>query len=187
MAEERYYLWLDAEMTGLEPEEGALLLEVAAILTTVSGERLGSLETVIHYDQEALEPALDDFARRVHSENGLLERVLDSSTSLEQAEDALIALLEDADLIVDDRGRQPRPILAGNSIHQDMRFLRKYMPRLTRRLHYRMLDVTACSMWVEDMRGDSFEIFVKGESHRALDDIEASISELIDLERQMAQ
>ncbi len=165
-------VWLDMEMTGLEPERERII-EVATILTDGNLQELAvGPELVIHQPDEVL-GAMDDWNKKHHGDSGLTERVRQSTVSEAMAEDAILAFL-DAHLPA-----KERPILAGNSIHQDRRFIRRYMARLDRRLHYRMVDVSS----IKELARRWYPAVLttmpaKRESHRALDDVRESIDEL---------
>ena len=166
-------VWMDMEMTGLEPDRERVI-EVATILTDGNLVELAvGPELVIHQADELL-AAMDDWNKKHHGESGLTDRVRASTVSEEEAEAAVVAFL-DGHVSAKDR-----PILAGNSIHQDRRFIRRYMPTLDRRLHYRMVDVSSikerAKRWYPP--GVLAAMPPKRETHRALDDVRESIDEL---------
>jgi len=163
---------MDMEMTGLDPDRERII-ELAVILTTGDLQIVAEgPELVVHQPEEIL-GAMDAWNTEHHTASGLVERVRASSTSEAEADAAVLAFLE---------AHVPaavRPVLAGNSIHQDRRFIRRYLPALERRLHYRMVDVSTVKelvkRWypaVSDARPQ------KNDVHRALDDIRESIAEL---------
>jgi oligoribonuclease len=165
-------VWMDLEMTGLEPDRERII-EAATIVT---GADLAIVaegpDLVIHQPEEIL-AAMDEWNTKHHGASGLTERVRASMVSAADAEAQILAFI-DAHVAA-----TTRPVLAGNSIHQDRRFIRRYMPALDRRLHYRMVDVSTvkelAKRWypgVMDARPP------KNESHRALDDVRESIDEL---------
>jgi oligoribonuclease len=127
---------------------------------------------VIHQPDEVL-AAMDDWNKKHHGESGLVARVRQSTVSDDEAAAATVAFL-DAHLTGKDR-----PVLAGSSIHQDRRFIVRYMPKLDRRLHYRMVDVSAIKELARRWYPAALaNLPPKRESHRALDDIRESIDEL---------
>lgn len=154
-------------MTGLEPKIDRIL-EVAAIVTDWNFTEIASFETVIHQPPKVLE-GMDDWNTSQHKASGLTEKVQASEVSESDAEDMLLEIV--SDIFKGDE----KVILAGNSIHQDRRFIRKYWPRLDEKLHYRMLDVSA---WKVVFEGKYRKKFAKPEEHRALEDIRGSIMEL---------
>ncbi|MGE5183349.1 MAG: oligoribonuclease [Acidobacteriota bacterium] len=165
-------VWLDMEMTGLDPDKERII-EVAMILTDGQlGEIATGPELVIHQGDEVL-AAMDDWNKSHHGASGLVERVRASTISEADAEAQMVAFIN-AHV-----PHKERPVLAGNSIHQDRRFVRRYMQVLEKRLHYRMVDVST----VKELARRWYPQVVakqpaKKETHRALDDIRESIEEL---------
>ena len=158
-------LWVDLEMTGLEPTKDRIL-EVAALITDWDFKELGSFEAVIKQSPEDLEQS-NEWARAQHKASGLLDKV-ESGLPEHEAEGEVCKL-------VDKHFGSDPALLAGNSIHQDRQFIRAWWPDLEKRLHYRMLDV---SSWKVVMQGKYNVPYVKKDAHRALDDIRESIAEL---------
>jgi oligoribonuclease len=172
MAGSDVLVWLDMEMTGLDPARERII-EIATILTDGQlGEIAVGPELVIHQTDEVL-AAMDDWNTKHHGASGLTERVRQSPISDADAEAQTLAFL-DAHL-----SAKERPVLAGNSIHQDRRFIRRYMPLLDTRLHYRMVDVSTIKelarRWYPQIAAKQPP---KRDTHRALDDIRESIAEL---------
>jgi oligoribonuclease len=165
-------VWLDMEMTGLDPDRERII-EVATIITDGQLNELATgPELVIHQSDEVL-AAMDDWNKSHHGASGLIERVKASMVSDANAEEQTIAFIN-AHVPA-----KERPVLAGNSIHQDRRFIRRYMPSLEKRLHYRMVDVST----IKELARRWFPSLIakqkpKNETHRALDDIRESIEEL---------
>ena len=165
-------VWMDMEMTGLDPEKERII-EVATIITDGQlSEVATGPEIVIHQSDEVL-AAMDDWNKSHHGASGLTERVKASTISEAEAEAQTIAFINQH------VGAKERPVLAGNSIHQDKRFINRYMPALDKRLHYRMVDVSTIKelarRWYPQLLT---KIPQKKETHRALDDIRESIDEL---------
>lgn len=165
-------VWLDMEMSGLDAERERII-EVATILTDGQLNEIAvGPELVIHQPDEILN-AMDDWNKKHHGASGLIERVKASTISEADAEAQTIAFIN---LHV---STKERPVLAGNSIHQDRRFIRRYMPALEKRLHYRMVDVSTIKelgrRWFPQIIAN---VPQKKETHRALDDIRESIDEL---------
>lgn len=165
-------VWLDMEMTGLDPERERII-EVATIITDGQLTELGTgPELVIHQADDVL-AAMDDWNKKHHGGSGLVDRVKASTVSDADAETQTI------EFINKHCGAKERPVLAGNSIHQDRRFIHRYMPALDKRLHYRMVDVSTIKelarRWYPQLVS---KIPQKKETHRALDDIRESIDEL---------
>jgi oligoribonuclease len=165
-------VWLDMEMSGLDPERERII-EVATIITDGQLTEVATgPEIVIHQPDEVLN-AMDDWNKSHHGASGLTERVKASTISEADAETQTIAFINQH------VGAKDRPVLAGNSIHQDRRFIHRYMPALDKRLHYRMVDVST----IKELARRWYPAIVskqpaKKETHRALDDIRESIDEL---------
>lgn len=164
-------VWIDCEMTGLDADRDGLC-EIAVIVTDFELNPLDpGLEVVINPGPEAL-GNMGDFVRKMHETSGLLPRI-DSGASLEEAEQRVIDYL--ARFVTAGR----RPIVAGNTIGMDRRFIAKYLPRLEERLHYRSIDVSTIKelsrRWYPAAYFGAPE---KRGGHRALADIAESIQEL---------
>ncbi len=165
-------VWVDMEMSGLDAERERII-EMATILTDGQLNEIAvGPDLVIHQPDEIL-AAMDDWNKKHHGGSGLIERVKESTISEAEAEAQTIAFINEH------VAAKERPVLAGNSIHQDRRFIRRYMPTLEKRLHYRMVDVSTIKelgrRWYPQLVAKQP---VKNESHRALDDIRESINEL---------
>jgi len=157
--------WVDLEMTGLSPQEH-VIIEFASIITDMDWNILDEMQEVIFQPQAELDK-MDEWCRNTHGASGLTERI-PSGILLEKLESRVLEKL-------DTFFGEDSPVLAGNSIHQDRRFIDRHMPRLSRRLHYRMLDVSSFKIIFADKYGCSYQ---KKGAHRALDDIVESIEEL---------
>jgi oligoribonuclease len=162
-------LWIDLEMTGLNANED-VILEVAAEVTDFSFKTSASYEARISYPKELIvERMQQNIWWRDFPENrdDFLNN-LDKGKPLQMVENELVTFVEK------NFGDDPA-ILAGNSIHSDKRFIERWMPALDLKLHYRMLDV---SSWKIVMMGKYGTEYEKKNTHRAFDDIQASIAEL---------
>ncbi len=170
MSERRERLiWMDLEMTGLDPEVDSIV-QVAAIVTDIGRfEELDVVELPIWQPESRLE-VMTPFVRQMHESSGLIKKVRESKTSLLDAERALMKLV--AKWCGPQEG-----ILAGNSIWQDRRFLARYMPALEGYLHFRQVDVTSFKILMKAWLGEKAS-FPKAKSHTALEDVRASIAEL---------
>ena len=172
-------LWIDLEMTGLDPIEDRIL-EVGVIVTDFSFEELDSYEAVIKqpqavlnrmkkaawYEWEGTQRVKVGTVYDMAKSNGLLDKIAEGEDE-DKVEKQLIKLVE--------KNFDKPAVLAGNSIHQDRRFIRQWWPDLEQKLHYRMLDVTSFKIWMQGSRGQEFQ---KPDAHRALEDIRGSIGEL---------
>jgi oligoribonuclease len=162
-------LWIDLEMTGLDPEQD-VILEVAGEVTNFQLETLDSFEMRIKQSQKTV---LDRMQKNVFWQDYPLNRDdfvrgLDNAKPLAMAENELINLIEHH------FGAEP-VVLAGNSIYNDRLFIKRYLPKLELKLHYRMLDVSSFKILFQGRYNIDFK---KNNNHRAFDDIQASIAEL---------
>ena len=163
-------IWIDLEMTGLDPETD-VIIEMATIVTDTELNVLAEGPVIaVHQSDERL-AAMDEWNTRTHGDSGLTQRVRDSRISQAEAEAQTIAFLEKWV----PKGKSP---ICGNSIGQDRRFLYKYMPALEAYFHYRYLDVSTLKILAERWAPGVKEGFVKTGTHQALDDIRESIAEL---------
>lgn len=170
MSEQRDPLvWLDMEMTGLDPMVD-VPVEVAMIITDADLHELEVYEAVIWQPDSVLD-AMQPFVRKMHTDNGLLAKIRTSDVGQRDAERKLLEVL----------ARWTKPgegVLSGNSIHQDRKFIARYFPALDGYLHYRMLDVSTIKEVVKRWYGAE-RLPPKGISeHTALADARASIAEL---------
>ena len=165
-------VWIDLEMTGLDPERH-VIVEVAAVITDGNLNILGEgIDLVVHATEDEL-AQMDSFVTQMHAKSGLDKEIRESTTSIGEAEDAVLALInEHCD------PEHPAP-LAGNSIATDRTFIRAYMPRLDSALHYRMIDVSTIKELTRRWYPKAYQNQpAKGMAHRALADIVESIQEL---------
>ena len=159
-------LWVDLEMTGLD-KESDVILEVAAEVTDFNFKTLASYEAIISQPEDRLEK-MNEWAKTQHASSGLTERI--RRVGRPEAE----VIHELVGFIKAQFGDEPA-ILAGNSIHNDRKFIDRYWPAVSELLHYRLLDVSSFKILVQGKYGIVFE---KNDAHRAFDDIQASIAEL---------
>lgn len=163
-------IWIDLEMTGLEPEHD-VIIEMATIVTDSDLNILATGPVIAVHQSDALLAGMDEWNTRTHGESGLTQRVRDSQISAAEAEAQTIAFLEQWV----PKGKSP---ICGNSIGQDRRFLCRYMPTLEAFFHYRSLDVSTLKILAERWAPQIKEGFQKKGTHQALDDIRESIAEL---------
>lgn len=171
-------VWMDLEMTGLDPDHDRIL-EIAVIVTDGDlAVALDGPEITVH-QEEAMLAGMDEWNTTHHGESGLVERVRASGVTEIMAEASVLEFLR-AHL---QSGTAP---LAGNSIHQDRAFLRRWMPELHAFLHYRNVDVSTVKelarRWAPQVLASAP---AKAGQHRALQDIRESIAELSHYRRQL--
>jgi oligoribonuclease len=163
-------VWIDCEMTGLDPEKERLL-EIAVIVTGPHlTPRIEGPVLVIH-QSDALLHQMDNWNKGTHGKSGLIDKVKASTTSEAQAEAQILAFLNQ----YVPKNSSP---LCGNTISQDRRFLVKYMPRLEAFFHYRNLDVSTLKELSRRWKPDVYASFKKQQKHTALADVHESIDEL---------
>lgn len=160
-------LWVDLEMTGLDPVKDRIL-EVAAIATDMQLNEIGRYEGVVKVSDKLIESRMvGEFWEKNSKTRDALITQNALGKPVAEVEKELIEFI--------DKNFGKTIYLAGNSIHQDRKFIEREMPELDRRLHYRMLDVSAWKIYFENALDKKF---TKPENHRALDDINGSIEEL---------
>ena len=163
-------IWIDLEMTGLVPEIDNII-EIATVVTDADLNVLAEGPSIaIHQNNKHLD-SMDEWNTRQHTKSGLVQRVKESSISVNEAEKETLEFL----MKYVDSGASP---MCGNSICQDRRFLYNYMPKLEKFFHYRHIDVSTLKelaiRWKPDIVTTSF----KQSKHLALSDIYDSINEL---------
>jgi oligoribonuclease len=163
-------VWLDCEMTGLDPEKERLI-EIAIIVTGPNlTPRIEGPVLAIHQSDDVLDQ-MDKWNKGTHGKSGLIEKVKASTISDADAEAQILAFI--AQYVP--KGVSP---LCGNTISQDRRFLVKYMPKLEAYLHYRNIDVSTFKELAKRWRPEVYNGFKKQQKHTALADVHESIDEL---------
>lgn len=162
-------LWVDLEMTGLDPKQD-VILEIAAEITDFDFKTLAQYESCIKQPKDVVVKRMQAniWWKGYPTNRDNFVNNLEKGKSLAQAEQELIAIVEEQ------FGDEPA-ILGGNSIYNDRLFIKQWMPALDLKLHYRMLDVSAWKIYMQGKFGIEFE---KPEVHRAFEDIQGSIAEL---------
>ena len=164
-------VWLDCEMTGLEPDHDRII-EIAVIVTDGwLSRRIEGPVLVVHQSEAQLD-LMDAWNKGTHGKSGLIDKVRASTTTEAQAEAAILDFLRPYVAA----GASP---MCGNSIGQDRRFLVRYMPRLEAFFHYRNLDVSTLKELAKRWRPDVASSFKKQQAHTALADVHESIDELL--------
>lgn len=163
-------VWLDCEMTGLDPEVDRLI-EIAVVVTGPNLEpRVEGPVFVIHQSDAQLDK-MDAWNKGTHGRSGLIDKVKVSTTTEAEAEAGLIEFIRQ----YVPKGKAP---MCGNSIGQDRRFLVKYMPKLEAFFHYRNLDVSTLKELSRRWKPEVYASFKKAQKHTALADVHESIDEL---------
>ncbi len=164
-------VWVDCEMTGLDPERERLI-EIAVVITGPQLiPRIEGPVLVIHQSEDILSK-MDAWNKSTHGKSGLIERVRASTLNEQDAEQELLAFIKR----FVPKSSSP---LCGNTISQDRRFLVKYMPQLEGWLHYRNLDVSTLKELAKRWKPSAYSSFKKQQKHTALADVHESIEELI--------
>ena len=164
-------VWLDCEMSGLDPEKERLL-ELAVVVTNADlSVRIEGPVWVVH-QMDAVLDGMDAWNKGTHGKSGLVDKVRASTVSEAQAEAECLAFL--AKYVP----RHGSP-MCGNTISQDRRFLVKYMPKLEAFFHYRCLDVSTLKELAKRWKPAVYSSFKKHQKHTALADVHESIDELV--------
>ena len=163
-------VWLDCEMTGLDPERDRII-EIAVVVTGPMLEpRIEGPVIAVHQSDAQLD-LMDAWNKGTHGRSGLTDRVRASTVTEAQAEQQIL------DFVSRYVPKQSTP-MCGNSIGQDRRFLVKYMPKLEAWFHYRNLDVSTLKELARRWKPEAYTSFKKKQMHTALADVNESIEEL---------
>jgi len=166
LLEMKFFFWIDLEMSGLD-DANDKILEVAALVTDVKLNAQETFHRVVFQPNIVLE-TMNDWCKKTHGDSGLTAAI-PSGSPIEVVEKDMIEFCK--------RYFQPneRIILVGNSVHNDRRFIDRYMPELAKLLHYRIIDI---SSFKEIFKSKYKVEYKKKNAHRAIDDIHESIAEL---------
>lgn len=163
-------VWIDLEMTGLDPQEN-VIIEIATLVTDGDLNLIAEGPVLAVHQPEAELAKMDEWNVTHHTASGLVERVRASRVDTAAAEQQTLEFL---------RQHVPEGVapLCGNSVHQDRRFMVRYMPALEAYLHYRIVDVSTVKELARRWAPAIADGFSKREAHLALDDIRESVAEL---------
>ncbi len=171
MAQDKSYLiWLDMEMSGLNPDSDRIL-ELAVVITDASLQTVAESPVLVVHQSDAVLDGMDAWNKGTHGKSGLIDKVKASTLSDADAEAQMLAFIKQ---YVPERTSP----MCGNSICQDRRFMARYMPKLEAWFHYRNLDVSTLKELAARWRPELKDGFKKANNHTALADIYESIEEL---------
>jgi len=163
-------IWIDIEMSGLDPDKD-VVLEVAAIVTNAQLEILAEAPVLVVHQPDSVLDNMDDWNRKTHAKSGLTQRVKDSKLTTAEVADRMVAF-------VSQYVPQNASPLCGNSVHQDRRFMVRHLPKFEAWFHYRNLDVSTLKELARRWKPELLAGLVKHGKHEALADIQESIDEL---------
>jgi oligoribonuclease len=165
-----HLVWIDMEMSGLNPDTERIL-EVALVVTDSELNTVAEAPVMVVHQPDAVLAAMDDWNRSTHAKSGLIEKVKAATLTEGEVERRVIAFLAE-------HVPPKTSPMCGNSVHQDRRFLARYMPQLEAYFHYRNLDVSTLKELARRWKPDIMAGLVKHGKHEALADIHESIEEL---------
>lgn len=170
VAKEQRLIWIDLEMTGLDPEKERII-ELAAVVTEPDLTLVAEGPVLVVHQSDELLDAMDKWNQSTHGKSGLIDKVKASTLTEADAQEQMLAFLSQHV----PAGKSP---MCGNTIGQDRRFLVKYMPALEAFFHYRNLDVSTLKELALRWKPEVYRSFVKQARHEALADVYESIDEL---------
>lgn len=170
MSAERNLIWIDLEMTGLEPET-EVIIEIATIVTDSQLNIIAEGPSLVIHQPDSILDAMDEWCTNQHGKTGLTERVRQSKISVQEAEQQTLAFVKQHV----SKGASP---MCGNTVSHDRRFLARYMPELEAYFHYRHIDVSTIKELARRWKPEALEGLSKQGTHLAMDDIRESINEL---------
>lgn len=171
-------IWVDLETTGLDIADklsGAQYHKILEVGIHITDSKFNIIdegfEVVIHHDVEEAKALTNDYVRNMHITSGLWDRVEQSTVSLEQAEELMLAYIAKFNI-----APKSSPI-CGNSVSLDRNFIMAQMPKFADVLHYRIIDVSTIKEIVWRVKPEVGAMVKKQEKHRGLEDIKESIAE----------
>jgi oligoribonuclease len=163
-------VWIDMEMSGLVPERDRIL-EVAMVVTDAELNTIAEAPVYVIHQPDAVLDAMDSWNTATHGKSGLVDKVRASTFTEEEVEARLVEFLKP----IVAQGAAP---LAGNTVHQDRRFMARYMAAFDAYLHYRIVDVSTLKELAKRWNPEVIAGFTKEGKHEALADVYESIEEL---------
>ena len=163
-------IWIDIEMSGLDPERERVL-ELAIVITDAQLNTVAEAPVLVVHQPDSLLDAMDNWNKSTHKKSGLIDRVKASTLTEADVENQMVEFL--AQHVPS--GASP---ICGNSVHQDRRFLVKYLSKLDAYFHYRMIDVSTLKELTRRWKPEVLSGMIKHGKHEALADIHESIEEL---------
>ena len=163
-------IWVDIEMSGLNPETDRIM-EVAIVVTDTSLNTVAEGPVLVVHQADAVLDAMDAWNKSTHAKSGLIDRVKASALTEAAVDDRLVEFLQQHV----PAGVSP---LCGNSVHQDRRFMVRYLPKFEAYFHYRNLDVSTLKELMRRWKPELAAGMTKHGKHEALADIYESIEEL---------
>ncbi|HUL55646.1 MAG TPA: oligoribonuclease [Usitatibacter sp.] len=163
-------VWVDMEMSGLVPERDRIL-EVAMVVTDSELNTVAEAPVYVVHQPDSVLDVMDSWNKATHGKSGLVDKVRASTYSEGEVERLLIEFLKP---LVAERTAP----LCGNTVHQDRRFMARYMPAFDNYLHYRIVDVSTLKELAKRWRPDVLAGVAKEGRHEALADVHESIEEL---------
>jgi len=167
---QNYLIWLDMEMTGLNPDSDRII-EVAMVITDADLEVIVESPVLVVHQADSVLDGMDAWNKSTHGKSGLIDKVKASTLDEATAEEQLLAFLKEH---VPERASP----MCGNSICQDRRFMARWMPKLEAWFHYRNLDVSTLKELAKRWKPEVAQGVKKHGKHEALADIYESINEM---------
>ncbi len=167
---QNYLIWIDLEMTGLNPDTDRII-EAAIVITDANLETIAEAPVLVVHQPDSVLDAMDNWNKSTHGKSGLIDRVKLSTLSEADVEAQMVEFMKEY---------VPNRIspMCGNSICQDRRFLARWMPKFEDYFHYRNLDVSTIKELAKRWKPDMAKGVKKHGKHEALADIYESIEEL---------
>ena len=172
-------IWVDLETTGLDLDNNMhgvhnhKILEVGVMITDYDYNIVDEgFEIIIHHPLESLNSVMNDYVKNMHNSSGLTDKVVNSPFSLEMAEKMVIDYIDSHNV---KHGKSP---ICGNNVSFDKNFIDAQMPNLGKVFHYRKIDVSSIKEIAIRKYPEVANLIIKKNTHRALDDIKESITEL---------